>query len=171
MAITGTGSTELTKLLADLRKFTTPAYMTQMNQSLGAEVLALIKNGFDASTAPDGSSWAAVARGGLPLRKAGILRNAWTYVGNAKEVGAENSLKYAQMMQNGTAGLPGGKLVPSGKKALAFTSNGARVVVRSVRTLARPMVPKEGELPSRWEQKLTATADAVVRLVAQAQGA
>lgn len=190
MPVTGPGTAQLRELIRGFQELASKRYVRQMNQSLGAEAMALVKGGFDRSVDPYGKAWAPVLRGGLPLRKTGRLRNAWTYLGTDTRMELQNDLVYANMMQHGTAGLPGGKLTPKGKKALAFelavgrthrkgSSNALRrtatdrsnVVVRSVVIQARRMVPDEGDLPPLWESRLRATADKVMELLMKANGA
>lgn len=170
MGLSGNGQEELQKLIKSFQQLASKKYLQQMNQSLGAECLALVKGGFDTSTDPYGKTWDPVQRGGMPLRNRGFLKNAWTYTGKDEQVSLENGLVYANMMQNGTAGLPGGKLTPKNKKALSFSLGGKRVAVRSVVIKARKMVPDQGDLPPRWESRLRATADRVMELVMKAQG-
>lgn len=189
MPLSGDGPGRMRELIRGFQEIATPRFARQMNQSLGAEALALVKSGFDLSMDPYGKAWAPVLRGGLPLRKTGRLRNAFTYRGDATKMELENGLIYANMMNFGTAGLPGGKLTPTGKKALAFTLTSGRthrkgssnllkhmakdrssVVVRSVVIPGRKMVPDEGDLPPLWESKLRATADKVMELIMKAKG-
>lgn len=190
MPLSGDGPAKLRELIKGLQAMTDEKFRQQMNQSLGAEALALVKRGFDTSTDPYGKSWERVKRGGLPLRKTGILRNAWTYRGTGVQMEIENSLQYAAMMNFGTAGLPGGKLVPRNKKALSFVMPGAgrtrivrgrkgrfagvsvrnRTTVKSVVIASRKMIPADGELPEQWEARLRATAEKVVELTMKARG-
>ena len=174
MGLSGNGQTELAKLIHGLQELADKRYLTQMNQSLGAETLALTKGGFDASEDPYGQAWAPVSRGGLPLRKTGRLKNAFAYVGSGEHLELLNNLPYANMMQYGTAGLPGGKLTPKTAKALAFKMPGAKggtVFAKSVVIPGRKMVPDEGDLPPKWETRLRATADKVMEFVLKAKGA
>lgn len=179
-ALSGNGPGQLGELLKSLQELARKRYLRQMNQSLGAETLALVKGGFDESMDPYGKPWQPVRRGGLPLRKTGRLRNAWTYTGAAEKLSLENNLVQAQMMQNGTAGLPGGKLVPKGKQALSFDTPGVgkkrgsswqpTTVVKWVVIPGRKMVPEMGDLPQKWETRLRATADKVMELILKARG-
>lgn len=181
MPLSGDGQDKLRGLIQGFQELASKRYLRQMNQSLGAEMLSLVKGGFDQSADPYGKAWAPVRRGGLPLRKTGRLRNAWTFTGSDSRLELENGLIYANMMQHGTAGLPGGKLTPKNAKALSFDVPGLKkrrgsswqptITVKSVVIAARKMVPDDGDLPDAWETRMRATAENVMQLLLKAQGA
>lgn len=179
-AVAGSGPAELSRLMAGLRELANARYLQKMSRSLGAESIALVKEGFDLGQDPYGQPWASVRRGGLPLRKTGRLRNAFAYTGTDSQVRLENGLIYANMMNFGTAGLPGGKLTPKGKKALSFDAPGVKkkrgtswqptVTVKSVVIPGRKMMPDEGDLPAHWEERLRATAEKVMEAILKSKG-
>lgn len=162
------GSTqELRRLIDQVQRISRGEHRRQFAASMGAEIKSLVREGFDSSRAPDGSSWKSLSsRAGKPLEKSGRLASSasWHLEVQDTSIGVSNPLPYAQMQQHGTGGLPGGKLVPVRAKVLAFKAGGRRVFAKSVVIPARPMVPAMGEIPGRWAQRLAAVAHKVLLL-------
>ena len=108
-------------------------------EGLGEEVVDLIKAGFDATTAPDGTEWAPTVAGNKPLHgPTGDLKSGW----HIKSIGGDSvtvgpSVWYGAVHQGGTN--------RAGRD-------------RKTRIVARPMVP-DGELPPKWSKQLEAAAD------------
>ena len=104
--------------------FSLPKFAAQAKQrilkSAAAEMLALVQEGFDTSTAPDGTKWAPLKyRVGQPLRKTGRLGNSFSarVTGETATVGTNTS--YAKYHQASRPMLPeDGEPPPRWKKAI-----------------------------------------------------
>jgi phage gpG-like protein len=106
----------------------------ELLEGLGEEIIDLVKQGFDASAAPDGAEWEPTVAGNKPLAgPTGNLKSGW----HPKSVGGDSvtvgpSVFYAAIHQGGTNRAGRG---------------------RRNRIPARPMVP-DGDLPPKWQDKL-----------------
>jgi hypothetical protein len=129
-------------------------------EALAEETLALIFDGFEDSTAPDGEPWADLAiRDGNPLLDTNGLRGAWARGDVTPEVvEAVNGKDYADYHQDGT-GIHGPHkmtIKPVKAKALAIPGVGFRSSSKGAP--ARPMVP-DGDLPKPWADRYDAAVE------------
>lgn len=161
--ISGNGSAELKRIVAQLEQLGRGAHKAPLTASLKQDLLNLTKKGLDTSTTPDGRPYPPLkSRDGRPLELTNRLRNAFLASSSDTSIELINNVKYAALQNYGTAGLPGGVLKPKGKRALRFFVRGKPVFATQVRIPARQFLPKEGELPEAWDKQLVSTANKVL---------
>lgn len=101
---------------------------------IGEEVVTSTKRRFEESKAPDGTAWAAVARGGKPLVDSGLTGDSIHYRVGGDSVRVGTNKVQAALHQFG------GTVKPKTAKVLAFTVNGEAVFARAVTIKARPFL-------------------------------
>jgi phage gpG-like protein len=143
---------DLSEVLRRLNALSGGAHQRALATSLGAEALALVKEGFRTSTDPYGRPWKPPAlRAGRPLEDTGRLRNAFQVRAQPGLVEVDNNTSYALPNQEGAT------ILPKRAKALKFKARGGRwyTLAKSV-IPARMMVPEGGAMPERWAERLSA---------------
>lgn len=164
--ISGSGSSELKRLVAQLEQLGNGAHKAPLTASLKQDLLNLTKKGFDTGTTPDGRPYPPLKlrAGGKPLEDTNRLRNAFQAHSSDTSIELVNPTKYAALQNYGTAGLPGGVLKPKGKQALRFFVRGKKTpfFAKQVTIPARQFLPKDGELPAAWDKQLSSTAQKVL---------
>lgn len=119
--------------------------------AIGSDLKARIQEGFDTSTAPDGSAWEKPKhRAGKPLLDTGRLRNSIQAKADAQSVTVGTNVIYAAIQQFG------GTIKPKDKKALSFMVGNRRITVSEVTIPPRPFMPVD-ELPESWRDDVLAT--------------
>jgi phage virion morphogenesis protein len=104
-------------------------------RAVGGVIKESTRMRFETSTAPDGSKWKPVLRGGMPLRNTGThLMNALSFQvqGNAVTVGVPYA--WASVHQYGKT------IVAKNKPFLVFKINGVTVFAKRVTIPARPFL-------------------------------
>jgi phage gpG-like protein len=150
--------TELGALLSGLAALGDGKHREELAQATGAEMLALVKRGFDRSEDPYGRPWKSpVLREGKPLQDTGRLKNAFVFQASAEQVMLENSTIYAAAHQYGeTVTAKQGKYLVFRTRSKRWYSLAKAVIPR------RQMVPEDG-VPPLWEERLRAVADKVLQ--------
>ena len=149
--------------------------------NMAEEALNLVREGFGAGQDPYGGTWKEKSTGEAChlAGPTGALRNEWHQSVTGNSFTISNSLIYAGVHQNGAVIVPvNAKCLawPAGKATVAFmgsSRNKAGSFARSkqVQTYAhamkvtippRPMVPREGDMPSKWEERFRETAEEIL---------
>lgn len=159
MPVIGPGS-EFSRFLAGLEALAHGEHKSQMANSLGAEVVSLVKLGFETSTDPSGRPWEPVLRGGQPLLDSGRLRNAFTFSATPSAIRLENSAPYVTAHQYGE------HIVSKSGGYLVFKigrGKGARWASKKEVTIARRQMVPETETPARWLERLSKVAELVLK--------
>lgn len=136
MPVSGNGPAALQAMLKGLSDLAAGEWREDMNRSIGAELVALVKTGFRTSTDPYGKAWPKPKyRNGKPLLRTGRLRNSWAWSAGTTsgQIAITNLTAYAGFIQHGTS-----------------------------RMEARLMFP-ETDLPPAWAERIASVADLVVK--------
>ena len=141
----GNWNVELPRLIGQVEQLASKGFRLNLNKRLGLQGLQLVKSGFRSSTAPDGAPWAAVLRGGKPLRDTGRLGNSFTLDVTSRGFIIGTNVSYAGTHQSGA------RISAKTAKWLTFRIGKEWARKKSVVIPARPMLP-EGDLPPKWNQ-------------------
>lgn len=129
--------------------------------NMAEEALNLVREGFESAEDPYGKAWAEkqIPNGSRPLHgPTGELRNNW-HLSLAKDgFTIANGKIYASVHQGGAT------IRPKSKKYLRFMAGDKAVFAKKVTIPPRPMVPKEGDMPPKWEQRFKETAKEILEI-------
>jgi phage gpG-like protein len=148
----------LEDLIARINRIGRDEAKKQLNEGIAAEMLRMVKQGFERSTDPYGKPWPPpLLRDGMPLLDTGRLRAAFQVRVGPLRVEIFNNVKYANVQNYGAT------INAKDAPYLVFKGKGGWYSKKQVVIPKRQMVPDEGDLPDRWRPRLTSVADDIMR--------
>lgn len=136
----------------------------RVSRALSNKAKALVDEGFARGMAPNGAAWAPLkVRSGQPLRDTRQLQNSTLPVDAGRGFRISSAVHHGDVHQRGATIQAKGRTLYSRKLNMAFG--------KSVTISARPFLPREGNLPARWQTGLDEAArEAIARMLKGAGG-
>lgn len=135
MSLTGDFA-KLQTMIAAFEEAGASDFTGALGKNLAAETISLVQREFRSQSDPYGAAWAPLkARSGMILSDTGHLRGSVTVAGSSTEVRVVIGASYGAYHQRGTRRMP-----------------------------ARPILPREGDIPSAW---VSAYFDVTISLLDQ----
>lgn len=136
----------------------------RVSRAVSEEAKMLVDEGFARGISPAGAAWAPLqVRAGQPLRDTRRLQSSLAPVDTGRGFRISTNVSYAAVHQYGAT------IRAKGKHGLYSPKLKAHFG-KKVKIPARPFLPRDGKLPSRWSKGLDEAAKEAIALLLKKRG-